>query len=343
MSSRVHGKVLIFGGAGSLGFELVDHYRKIVNEIVVVSRDEGKHWDLKNKFGTLNQRGCYFDKDGCEQKLFCKIRTIVCDVRDARRVNQVIRSEASDFIIIAQALKQVDTCETQPSESIDTNIIGVRNIVDAIEEYSHLNAPKVCFVSTDKAVNPINVYGMSKSISERLVAATAKTSKASWVITRYGNVISSKGSIVPLFLKQAETAPAFTVTDPAMTRFMMLLSESVQLIDLALSYGENEELWIPNIDSFNVWDLAEYFKDKYNKPIKTIGIRPGEKIHEVLMTENEGRHWQKKHGQLVVSDKVDRAKTMTDYSSEHSVISKEELKRRMDMFLEKGTYDRKEV
>jgi len=345
---QLYGKLLIFGGAGSLGVELVRYYRDIVDEIVVVSRDEGKHWDLKNKFGTYHKKGVALVNKGRkwnEVELFCTISTLICDVRDSRRVHQVIRDTNPNFIIIAQALKQVDTCESQPSESIDTNILGVRNILDAIEETNVHKAkqfPKVCFVSTDKACNPINVYGMCKSISERMVAAVAKTSKSEYVVTRYGNVISSKGSIIPLFLKQAmePNFKGFTVTDIRMTRFMMLLEESVKLIDDALCQGKRGEMWIPKIDAFSVKDMADYFSERFNKPVQIIGIRPGEKIHEVLMSKEEVLRAIETNNHYIISDNQPfrNNEEGQEFSSKDYVISKTELANRLDQFLEHGKY-----
>jgi len=320
-------KLLIFGGAGSLGHELVSFYKELSGEIVVVSRDEAKHWELRNKFHDS------------------PIKTIICDVRDSRRVSQVIRDENPDYIIIAQALKQVDTCENQPSEAIDTNIIGVRNILDAIEEnlYKTNNLiSKVCFVSTDKACNPINVYGMCKSISEKMVLAVGKKhNKCMFVVTRYGNVLSSKGSIIPLFLKQAQESSSFTVTDHRMTRFIMLLEESVALIHQALLFGKSGDIWIPTLDSFSILDLANYFSSKFNKPVTITGIRPGEKIHEVLMSEEE-RMQSKIIGESIVinsSNSIDNT-FVIDYSSKDHLVSYEELTRRLDQFLKTQTYER---
>jgi UDP-glucose 4-epimerase len=324
-SSVIAGKkLLIFGGAGSLGNCLVDYYKDIAEEIIVVSRDEAKHWELKNKFKIPN------------------LKTIICDVRDPRRVSQILRSENPTNIIIAQALKQVDTCENQPSESIDTNILGVRNIIDAIEENSFRQDNKienVCFVSTDKACNPINVYGMCKSISEKMISAVAKNNTVKYVITRYGNVISSKGSIVPLFLKQSKENKSFTVTDPEMTRFMMLLEESVRLIDTAMTHGISGSLWIPKLDSFNVMDLALFFSERYDKPIEIVGVRPGEKIHEILMNESEDA-FRKEHFQTFVINHGTETRRLgaIEYSSRDHVISREELKSRMEEFLERDSY-----
>ena len=346
--------ILIFGGAGSLGTELVSFYRKKNVDIVVASRDEAKHWELKNKFGTKNHIGSVYQPNHNSYvpgetiiEQYSTLSTIVCDVRDKNRVRQVLREVNPTKIILAQALKQVDTCEENPTESVETNILGTRNVIEAIEERNEYikKYPSVCFVSTDKACNPINTYGMCKSISEKMVLAISKKSKSRYIITRYGNVISSKGSIIPLFLKQAETSKAFTVTHPDMTRFMMLLSESVELIDAALQWGIGGQIWLPKLDSFRVQDLAEYFSEKYNKPIEVIGIRPGEKMHEILMTEEEGRRWDDCKGKYVIPpvESFSLSKNICvpfDYSSDKFVIDKKELRRRLDSFLETETYVR---
>lgn len=328
-------KLLIFGGAGSLGNSLVDFYRGKVEEIYIASRDEAKHWEIKNKFKNT--------PISLDEKVKTNLHTVICDVRDLNRVKQILREVNPEYIIIAQALKQVDVCEEQPSESINTNIIGVKNIIDSIEEQSFFpmnNIQKVCFVSTDKACSPINVYGMCKSISERVVLATAKKSKIEYVVTRYGNVVSSKGSIIPLFEKQSQIADAFTVTDPRMTRFMMLLSEAVSLIDLSLNFGNSGELWIPKLNSFKVSDLADFFSKRYNKPTKIIGPRPGEKIHEILINEIESVKMTEKNGQYVISnDVVNNNPIFEEYSSRDFVLSKEVLEKRLTQFLSEGTYD----
>lgn len=354
-SSLQHKQLLIFGGAGSLGNALVEYYRGIC-DIAVASRDEAKHWELKNKFGTSHKfkttvqsktySGTY------EGTVRTQLATHVCDVRDLARVKQVIRTTNPDYIIIAQALKQIDTCENNPGESIDTNITGIRNILEAIEEHSMFPNSKihcVCFVSTDKACNPVNVYGMCKSISERLVDSVRRTSKVKYVTTRYGNVLSTTGSIIPLFLKQAMSPEVlhFTVTDPNMTRFMMQLPESVELIDDAM-HDTSPGIYIPRLDAFRVKDLVVYFSKKYNKPFKIIGARPGEKIHELLFSEEESARLSNviQARKLVIvrptdfdfnSKGIDK-EDVKEYSSGDHVISEEELKLRLDSFLEKGYY-----
>lgn len=352
-------KLLIFGGAGSLGTALVEYYRQICHKIVVVSRDEAKHWTLKNKLGThFVYRGRIKSKTTIgtyEGEIHSSLKTVVCDVRDINRVKQVLRTENPDYVIIAQALKQIDTCENNPGESIDTNITGVRNVLEALEEVkasTECNIQRVCFVSTDKACNPVNVYGMCKSISERMVEQVSNESKIDYVTTRYGNVLSTTGSIIPLFLKQATdpNTKAFTVTNPEMTRFMMLLEDSVELIDDALNSG-SPGIWIPKLDSFCVKDLAMYFSEKYNKPFTIIGTRPGEKLHELLFSDEEAKKLTNEGNRtfrILTEQNVEQIKKFSthdirvaqsqEFSSKDTVISQEELKHRLDSFLEKGFY-----
>lgn len=277
-------KILIFGGTGSLGRKLIERLLP-TNEIAVYSRDEAKHWTLRNEFisGPLGPR-------------LNSLRFYVGDVRDPARVRDVIRQYNADTIIIAAALKQVDTCELSPSESVQTNLLGTQNVVNAVNE--SLSPPlKVLFVSTDKACSPVNVYGMCKAISERVVTSQAGGIGASsipsgvlgvkYLAVRYGNVLESRGSIIPLFKYQGEHGTCLTITDPEMTRFLMTLDDSVDLINKALEHGANGETWIPRLPAMKIGDLAQIFSEKYNKEIKVIGLRPGEKKHEDLINESE--------------------------------------------------------
>jgi FlaA1/EpsC-like NDP-sugar epimerase len=291
--------------------------------VVVASRDEGKHWELKNRF-----KHSHAD-------FFANLSTEICDVRDYERVHQVISKNRPNIIIAAQAMKQVDTCEANPNECIKTNINGTQNIIHAVENQINHKVECVCFISTDKACNPVNVYGMAKSISERLVLNASVGSATRYVVTRYGNVLSSKGSIVPLFIKQAtdESCKAFTVTHTNMTRFLMTLEESVDLIDDAITHGESGTMWIPSLSSVSIMHLAEYFSDRYGKPFKIIGIRPGEKIHESLASSEEMSKCIIKEDRIVVHSSIGQTDLGDEYSSDKCLISKEELYHYMDDFL----------
>lgn len=267
---------LIFGGTGSLGKKLIERLTQ-TSSVSVYSRDEAKHWTIKNELADKNVKPSFF----------------VGDIRDKNRIYDVIRQTKPSTVIIAAALKQVDTCELSPSESIQTNLVGTQNVIEVVNKYEDGSNPasirNVLFVSTDKACAPVNVYGMCKAISERIVTSQAKTghNHIKYLATRYGNVLESRGSIIPLFKYQAESAEQLTVTDPNMTRFVMTLDDSADLIFHTLKHGKSGETWIPRLPAMRIGDLAELFSERYNKPIKIIGLRPGEKMHEDLINESE--------------------------------------------------------
>lgn len=271
-------RYLIFGGTGSLGKKLIERLLP-QHSVAVYSRDEAKHWTIRNELagGELATRS----KDG--------LKFFVGDIRDQQRVKETIRQYNPSIIIVAAALKQVDTCELSPSEAVLTNLTGTQNVVNAVNELAGrelTSGVKVLFVSTDKACAPVNVYGMCKSISERIVSSQ-QNSHVKFLCVRYGNVLESRGSIIPLFKFQAENADHLTVTDPEMTRFVMTLDDSVNLIQETLVAGLNGETWIPKLPAMKIGDLAQIFSELSNKAIKIIGLRPGEKLHEDLINESE--------------------------------------------------------
>lgn len=308
-------KILIFGGAGSLGTELTKFYLDKYS-ISIASRDEAKHWVLLNHFGR--------DKN---------IKTIICDVRDYDRVNEVINKETPDIIFIAQALKQIDVCEANPEESIKTNINGVSNIIKAINNSLH-HPEIVCFVSTDKACLPTSVYGMCKSISEKLIYNASSNNKTKFVTVRYGNVLSSKGSIIPLLLSQAQdNVDHFNITNKTMTRFMMTLQEAVELIDTAINNGSSGDIWVPKLKSMKIFDLLTYFSNRFNKPIVEIGIRPGEKIHENMLSLEEAS-LVKDFGKYFIFNKSNVNNIYgKEYCSNDHLLTYDELKVFMDNYI----------
>ncbi len=242
-------KYLIFGGTGSLGKKLIQRLLPR-DEVAVYSRDEAKHWTIKNELAS-NPRVTYENA----------LQFYVGDIRDKGRVADVVRQYRPDTIIVAAALKQVDTCELSPSESIQTNLLGTQNVIEVVNEGACLTTQNVLFVSTDKACSPVNVYGMCKATSERVVSSQARTGRPGvrFLCTRYGNVLESRGSIIPLFKYQAEKNECLTVTDPSMTRFVMTLDDSVDLILTALENGASGETWIPRLPAMKIGDLAEIF------------------------------------------------------------------------------------
>jgi len=323
---------LIFGGTGSLGKKLIERLIP-TSRVAVFSRDEAKHWTIKNELlsGPLAQ---YIDN----------LEFVVGDIRDAARVRDVIFKYNPENIIVAAALKQVDTCEFNPYESILTNLIGTQNVVAAASDphcrSSQHSLRKVLFVSTDKACSPINVYGMCKALSERVISSQktpafkgAKDIK--FLCVRYGNVLDSRGSIIPLFKHQASNAQHLTVTDPNMTRFVMTLDDSVNLIMTALSCGQTGETWIPKLPAMRIGDLAEIFSELCGKPIKVVGLRAGEKMHEDLINESESLRTsvlRTKDSEYYVvqpayiAGGIGRVFT---YSSNDTVMSKEQLRKHL--------------
>lgn len=269
-------KTLIFGGTGSLGRKLIERLLP-EQDVAVYSRDEGKHWGVANELTSFR-----------EKCLPWKLQFFVGDVRDSHRIIDVTRQYKPDTIIIAAALKQVDTCELSPSEAVLTNLVGTQNIIDAVNARTS-TVENVLFVSTDKACAPVNVYGMCKALSERVVTSQARTGleKVRYLAVRYGNVLESRGSIIPLFKHQGEHGEFLTITDPDMTRYVMTLDDSVDLIRRALRHGVSGETWIPHLPAMRIGDLADIFSKRYDKPIKVIGLRPGEKKHEDLINESE--------------------------------------------------------
>lgn len=313
--------ILIFGGTGSLGRALIKRYLeksdREVDDVVAFSRDEAKHWTLMNEFASHPHAH--------------RLKFIVGDIRDKKRVIDAIRQIKPNTIIIAAALKQVDTCELSPSESVLTNMIGTQNVVEAVIESLPSAVKTVLFVSTDKACSPVNVYGMCKALSERLVTSVAKQSlPVKFVGVRYGNVLESRGSIIPLFKYQGENNTHFTVTNPDMTRFVMTLDDSVDLIEKTIDRANSGEIWIPRLPSMKIGDLADIFSKKYNKPIKFVGLRPGEKMHEALLNDSEATRTRLKQdngdNNYIISPAFVAGKSpMFQYTSADDVMTQEQL------------------
>lgn len=266
-------KILIFGGTGSLGNKITErhiHSNKIVN----FSRDECKHWHMELKFGSSG------------------LKNIIGNIRDYHRVQWALTTENPNIIIIASALKHIDRCEYATHESMQTNLIGIQNILNAISNNKHIltNLECVCFVSTDKACSPINVYGMCKALAEKLTIEKAyENPDLKFVCVRYGNVLNSRGSIIPLLhqIGKDDSKGCYTLTDDRMTRFVMTLDQSVDLIEHAIVEGKSGDIVIPKLVSMKVKDLFEIFSEIYNKPVKLVGLRPGEKLLESLINETQ--------------------------------------------------------
>lgn len=262
-------RILIFGGTGSLGKELIKQFGTR-NRIFVYSRDENKHWEMSRKYPNVN--------------------FIIGDIRDEQRVYQTLLNCDPNIIIIASAMKHIDRCEFNVREGLFTNTIGTMNVCKSIEQLSDSSLESVVFISTDKATSPTNVYGMTKSLSERIIVEYSKQPRLSnirFVICRYGNIVNSRGSLIPKL--QTTEEPVFYLTDDRMTRFVMTQEEAVKLISYAIMNGFSGETIIPKLKSIRIRDVLEVFAKARNKQIEYSAIRPGEKIHEELLNDEELR------------------------------------------------------
>jgi len=279
-STSLEGKtVLVTGGTGSFGKAFI---KRLLNEhdplaVRVYSRDELKQYDMQRDIDDP------------------RLRFLIGDVRDAPRLS--IATRGVDVVIHAAALKQVTACEYNPFEAVQTNIIGAENVVNAALENG---VSKTVALSTDKAVNPVNLYGATKLCAEKIVTqgnAYAGSAPVRFCCVRYGNVVGSRGSVVPLFKAQALEGE-LTITDEAMTRFWITLDEAVEFVITSLEIMEGGETFVPKIPSMRVTDLAEALAP--GLPHRIVGIRPGEKVHEVLITEDEARQGKELPDRFVI-------------------------------------------
>jgi UDP-glucose 4-epimerase len=284
--------VLITGGTGSLGKVLV---RRILSgeqgtpkKVIVFSRDEAKQHAMR-----LSYLHKTVSTDETIYRNFSKVLEFrIGDVRDYVALCSALKS--SDLVINAAALKQVPSCEYFPSEALMTNCMGAYNIVRAIGENSYA-VDTVVGVSTDKACKPVNVMGMTKALQERIfVAANILNAKTRFIGVRYGNVLASRGSVIPLFHEQINNGGPVTITLPGMTRFLLSLNRAVDTVFAAISTGLPGEIYVPDAPSATVLDLAKALIGKRAIKIKETGIRPGEKIHEVMVSEEEANHCVKR-------------------------------------------------
>ena len=280
-------RIVITGGTGSLGSVLV---RRLLSgtlgtpeSVTVFSRDEAKQHAMRLSYGRLQSATDEVIYHNFERLL----RFRIGDVRDPSSVSSVLRD--ADIVFNAAALKQVPTCEYFPSEAVKTNIGGPENIVRAIRD-GKLPVQTVIGISTDKAVKPVNVMGMTKAIQERIfIEGNLECPDTRFVCARYGNVLASRGSVIPLFHHQIRLGGPVTITDLEMTRFLLSLEEAVDTVLAALADGEPGEKYIPWVPSARVVDIARALIGE--RPIETIitGIRPGEKVHEILVSEEEAQ------------------------------------------------------
>ena len=264
--------ILVTGGTGSFGHRFIKTIFERYNpkKVIVFSRDEFKQHKMRSIFP--------------ENKY--NIRYFIGDIRDKQRLYRAF--EGVDYVVHAAALKHVPVCEYNPFEAVKTNILGAENIAEAAMDKG---IKKVVALSTDKAVNPINLYGSTKLSMEKIFVASNNyvgDKDTTFSLVRYGNVVGSRGSIVPIFMNLKEKkVNEYPVTDERMTRFWITLDEAVEMVLNALEYSVGGEIFIPKIKSMKIVDLVKAIDP--NGKIKIIGIRPGEKLHETLVSEDEGR------------------------------------------------------
>lgn len=313
-------RILLFGGSGSLGNQFIKTYID-KNEITNYSRDECKHWQMSLKYKTPN------------------LKFIIGDIRDYNSVENAILREQPDLIVIMAALKHIDRCEYAIHECIQTNCIGPMNILNAVEKNNDrlIRLETVVMVSTDKACEPTNVYGMAKALAESaIVEKSLYIKNRKFVNIRYGNVLNSRGSIIPILHEKGQdpNTSEFTLTHEDMTRFVMTLEQSVDLIEYAATYGESGDTVIPKLISMRLQDLMEIFSEKYGKPVRITGLRPGEKMLESLISETQAMrlvkteegymHIKPPYSNLLVTEEIQ------NYNSKLNPLSKEELKEFMN-------------
>jgi len=324
-------RVLVVGGTGSLGHVLVS--RILTGEmgrpakIIVFSRDEAKQYLMRMEY--LRRQAATEEIAYVDGRELLAFR--IGDVRDYGSVLTQLRE--ADVVFNAAAMKQVPICEYAPFEGVLTNIVGAHNIVRAIRE-NDLNIELVVGVSTDKACKPVNVMGMTKAIQERIfMQANLGNARTRFVCVRYGNVVASRGSVVPLFLEQISHGGPVTVTLDAMTRFLMTLDRAVDTVFAAARWGLPGETFIPKVPAAKVVDVARILINGRNIPITFTGIRPGEKIHESLVSEEECFRTTERNGYYVILPILPELRHASDeqptlqgeYSSNDALVSLEEL------------------
>ena len=330
--------ILITGGTGSLGKVLV---RRLLSgemgtpdKIIIFSRDEAKQHAMRVDYQHL--------KSPTDEVIYNNFRQLlefrIGDVRDFHSVSSVLAD--ADIVFNAAALKQVPSCEYFPFEAVQTNILGPENITRAIREH-HLPVETVVGISTDKACKPVNVMGMTKAIQERLfIHANMDCKNTRFICVRYGNVLASRGSVIPLFHEQIRSGGPVTITTEDMTRFLLSLDQAVDTIFAAIKSAKRGETYIPRVPSAKVTDIAKILIGE--RTIKTIvtGIRPGEKVHEILVSEEEAHRTISRGNYYVIlpilpellpEDQKENP-LEKEFSSADNLMNERELKSQMEKY-----------
>ena len=309
--------VLVTGGAGSIGSELVRKLIKLNSQVVrILDNNETALFELEQELSSN------------------KVRTLVGDIRDRKRLQRAF--EGVDIVFHAAALKHVPLCEFNPSDAVKTNVLGTQNVIDAALDEE---LEKVVLVSTDKAVNPTNVMGATKLLAERLIVSANNYKgkrKTIFSCVRFGNVLASRGSVLPIFKKQIESGGPVTITDPKMTRFIMSISDAVELILKGATISNGGDIFILKMPALRIVDLAEvmikelstkYGYDAKEINLKIAGKRPGEKMYEELMTEDEAKCAVEMDGLYILNHGQSEGSSIFGCNSNNAkMLLKEEIK-----------------
>lgn len=311
--------ILVTGGTGSLGKTLVHRILTgelgVPRKVIVLSRDEAKQHEMRLDY--LHRR---VSTDDVIYSNFLNVLEFrIGDVRAYDDVCSALRQ--ADIVVNAAALKQVPTCEYFPIQAIQTNCVGAYNIVRAIEENDYPVAT-VVGISTDKACKPVNAMGMSKAMQERIfVAANVLNPRTRFICVRYGNVLASRGSVIPVFHDQIRSGGPVTITDPAMTRFLLSLNQAVDTVFTALREARRGETYVPRAPAATVMNLAKALIGDRRIATRIIGVRPGEKMHEIMVSEEEIHHCARRGDYLAIRPMLPELRQ--DDAAEESVLQKE--------------------
>lgn len=302
--------MLVTGGTGSMGKTLV---RRVLSgelgfpsKVVVFSRDEAKQHDMRLEYLHLART----TDDAIYRNFMNVLEFRIGDVRDYAAVCSAVKS--AHIVVNAAALKQVPTCEYFPVEAVETNCGGARNIVRAIEENGY-DVDTVVGISTDKACKPVNVMGMTKAVQERIfTSANILNRRTRFICVRYGNVLASRGSVIPLFHEQIRHGGPVTLTVPGMTRFLLSLNQAVDTVFAALAHARPGEIYVPNAPSATVLDIARALIGERAIETVTIGVRPGEKMHEIMVSEEEIHHCVRRGNYYVIKSMLPELRAETE-------------------------------
>ncbi len=318
-------RILVTGGTGSMGKTFVKRVLSgelgIPKKVIVFSRDEGKQHDMRLDY--------LHKKISTDEVIYNNFKNLlefrIGNVRDYPSISSALKN--IDIVINAAALKQVPTCEYFPYQALATNCIGAQNIVRAISE-NNLSIETVVGISTDKAAKPVNVMGMTKAIQERIfTSANILLPKTRFICVRYGNVLASRGSVIPLFHEQIRQGGPLTLTDPKMTRFLISLDQAVDTIFAALKEAQPGDTFVPKASSATVENIAKALIGEKGIKIQIDGIRPGEKMHEIMISEEEVNHTEAIGDYFAirsmlpeVSNRISEKILKDEYSSQNEVL-----------------------